>query len=668
MSLNYIEAVEQAKKAAEAYYGSEVSDMSDDAYDYLLEEIKNYETEHPHEVVEHGLFDAVSAGVNTDKKDIKHIPPMLSLNKVSQNQQNETQELTKFIEKYSSYTLDVEPKLDGIALTLHYKDGHLAYAATRGDGKFGEDMTSNVKFHKPQNVLFDVPFNGEFEVRGELFMSEQDYLDTNELREKNGQELLKNPRNGVSGSFRRERVDYPAVMRFAVYDVIVDSDTDSYSENLDWVESIGFTTARSLLPDTVKNAGSVLKMVEKLGEERANLTFPIDGATIKIDSLEARDTIGIGSRAPKWAIAFKYENETAVTRILSIEPNIGRTGRLSLRAQVEPVQIGDSTIEYASTHNVDWTQKMGLRIGDTVILAKAGDVIPQIDSVIFSKRPQDSTPWEPPVVCHQCGEEWDKSTLLWRCETPECSVLGTVIYVSGRDILDWEGFASSAITYLVENEIVNDIADVFSLTIDDLAKIEMGKTKQNGSPVLLGYTRAEKIYNNIQESKNQPLARVLAALGIRMLGRTFGRRLAQKFSDMSEIQSLSLADWKNMKDLGIADKRAEVFYEGFQKRKNLIQKLKDAGVNMKADESTSQVLMGKKIVVTGSMKGSPLGDYSRNQVNELIEKNGGKSSSSVSSSTDILVCGEEGSSKWKKAKELGKTILTPAEFAEMVGI
>lgn len=671
MAFDYPAAIKQAQQAAQAYYGDGESGISDDAYDYLLDEIQEYEKANPDKVIEHGLFTAVAAGVSVDKKQVQHHPPMLSLDKISQKKQDETQAFTKFIAKHAGQKLTVEPKLDGIALTLHYKDGRLVQAATRGDGRYGEDMTSNVLFHKPKNLPLTVSHAGEFEVRGELYMTEDDYTETNRIRAEHGAEILANPRNGTSGAFRREQKEYAAVLSFAVYDVIVDSDANTYSENLDWVESLGgFVTARSLLPVKVSQAGDALAVVKALGEARPSLDFPIDGATVKIDSLEERDRLGIGSKSPKWAIAFKYENEVAITKVNDILVSVGRTGRIGLRAYMDEVGISDSEIEYASVHNVEWVQNMDLRIGDTVVLEKAGDVIPQVQDIILAKRPADSVSWVPPQTCPQCDEPWNKDSKLWRCETPECSVLGTIIYVAGRDIMDWDGFSTSAITYLVENEIVNDIADVFSLTVDDLASVHMGRTKDDGTPVLLGQTRAKKIHQSIQDSKAQPFARVLSSLGIRMLGRTFGRRLSQRFTTMDAVQALSLDEWKALGDMGIGEKRAEVFYEGIEARAGLIQKLRDAGVNMGEQDSQdgSQELAGKKVVVTGSMKGSPLGELSRNQMNELIEKHGGKSSSSVSSSTDILVCGEEGSSKWKKAKELGKTILTPSEFAEMVGL
>lgn len=704
MSFNYTQAVQDAKNAADNYYNG-ISDMSDDQYDYLLEQIQKYEESHPHEVIPHELFTEVAAGMNTDKADVHHDPPMLSLLKV-----NELTDMSKFTTKHAHQKILVEPKLDGTALVLRYENGKLHLAATRGDGEYGEDMTERVFKHSPEGIPLEVSYKDSFEVRGELYMTYEDLEKTNNvrqawednylnLRNRNPRAswdypLLKNVRNGVSGAFRAENVDKEtkdsnnntilipaprAFMHFAVYDVIVDTPTPSYSEDLDWVENLGFITARSLLPHAVKDETDSIAILRGLEEHRSELPYPIDGCVFKIDSLEERKTLGHGSRAPRWAMAYKYPNETAITVVEGIEPSVGRTGRLALTARVKKAHIGGSDIEYASVHNVDWLLKKGIRVGDTVVLAKANDVIPQIEEVVLSKRPEDSQAWEPPAVCpnENCGQEWNKDTLLWRCENPECSVLGSIIYASSRTIFDWEGFSTSIITDLVESERLKDVADVFTLTVDEIAQVPLkdkegkAKIKNSGEIMVLGTKRAEAIHKVIQESKKTDLSKVIASLGIRMLGRTYGRRLSQKFHTMSRIQELTLDEWMSLADMGIAEKRAQTFYQGLLDRAPLIKKLSEQGVNMGTEETMqtgTQALEGLKIVVTGSMKNSPLEQYKRDQMVELIESHGGKSSNSVSSSTHILVCGEEGSSKWKKAKELGIEILTPTEFAERINL
>lgn len=703
MTFNYIQAVADAQEAAENYYNG-VSDMSDDQYDYLLEEIKEYEIANPEEVIQHGLFDEVAAGMNTDNADVPHDPPMLSLSKV-----NNLEDMSKFLAKNSQQNILVEPKLDGTALVLHYENGKLSLAATRGDGQYGEDMTSRVFKHQPQGVPFEVPYSGYFQVRGELYMTHEDLEKTNQVRQQWEDDylslrnrktrntwdypLLKNARNGVSGAFRADNEDKvsrdkdnnaisipapKAFMRFAVYDVLLeDSSSVSYSGDLDWIEEIGFTTARSLIPEGVKKEIDPIAILQGLEAHRSVLPYPIDGCVFKIDSLSERNIQGVSSRAPRWAMAYKYPNETAITRVVNIKPSVGRTGRLALTAEVEKAHIDGSDITKASVHNVDWLLKKGIRIGDTVILAKANDVIPQIEEVVLSKRPTDSQPWEPPTACVKCGQDWNKDTLIWRCENPECSVQGSIEYAASRTIFDWDGFATKLITELVNSGRLNDIADVFTLTVEEIADTPMRDDKgeprfnKEGELIVWGENRAKKIHKRIQDSKNTDLSKVIASLNVRMLGRTYGRRLSQKFHTMSKIQSLTLEDWLSLSDMGIAEKKAHTFHQGILDRAPLIKKLEEVGVNMGTEEDenvSSQALEGLKIVVTGSMKGTPLQEYKRDQMIELIESHGGKSSNSVSSSTSILVCGEEGSSKWKKAKDLGITILSPAEFAERIGL
>lgn len=697
MTFNYDTAIKEATKAADDYYNG-ISDMSDDQYDYLLDEIRAYEEANPEEAISHALFTEVAAGQSNDSADIKHDVPMLSLRKV-----NDTETMNKFVQKHKGQKILAEPKIDGIALVLKYENGSFVQAATRGDGQHGENMTSRILKHKPEGIPLTVPHVESFEVRGELYMTHEDLIKTNEVRQQwedeylalRGTEksrsvwdypILKNTRNGVSGAFRSENLDKTitvkgstttliapkAHMSFAVYDALFQEKQDTYTENLELVEELGFTTARSLLPEIVKEAGDPIAMIEALGENRDDLAYPIDGCVLKLDSMSQRDLLGADSRAPRWAMAYKYANKTAITVVRDIEPSVGRTGRLALRARMDKVEIDGSEIQYASVHNVDWLMSKDVRVGDTVILSKANDIIPQVQEVVYAQRPDDSMPWEPPATCPQCGEEWNKDTLLWRCESPECSVLGTLIYAAGRTIFDWDGFSTALITQLVEEGRLNDTADVFTLTKEELTNIKVGSgVNMDGSDRVLGETSAQKIYDNIQKSKDKPLSIVIASLGIRMLGRTFGRRLAAKFHTMSNIQDLTLADWLAQDDMGIAQKRAEVFHEGILNRAPLIEKLAAQGVNMGSEEESSpasKALEGLKIVVTGSMKGSPLENLTREGMKDLIESHGAKSSSSVSSTTSILVCGEEGSSKWKKAKELGIEILTPAEFAEKVGV
>lgn len=690
---DFTEAVTKAYNAAHNYYNTDVdSDLTDAEYDLLVEELEAAADAHPDWVTQtplyQGLVDEVAAGT-ADGGDVKHDIPMLSLKK-----SKTFDEVSSFLGNISGNVI-VEPKLDGSAISVKYRDGKMVQAVTRGNGQEGKDVTARIKRLVGLPVALAEGFNGE--VRGEIYMTDEQFADASDARlasarsawEESAQKAVaagrqpkewrpedftfSNSRNAVSGLINRESTaGFDFTMSFAAYDVITDNAVDSYFENMQRIQALGVIPAFALLGADFQTVTSdkdeVSKRIETIGAEREGYAFPIDGAVIKTDSLRVRAAMGVGSRHPRWALAYKYEADSGVTTVEDIMVNVGRTGRLSLRARIKPVQVG-TLLTYVSLHNVDWLRTKDIRIGDTVKVTRRNDVIPQIEEVLV--RDPASAPWEAPEACPKCGEPWNKETLLWRCETPACGAVNMVIHASKRDYFDWDGMSEAVITRLFDVELISSVADVFSLSEHELSNLIMRYT-DSGTPVLLGEKVGKKIYAEIQKSKDVPLARVIAALGIRTLGRTFGKRLSAHFGSMEAICSASIPELQNVEGIS---RKAEVIHAGLRKNADVIAALAAAGVNMVADKPSAAVdggavLTGKNVCVTGSMKGSALDGLTRTQVQELIESHGGRAASSVSSSTHILVAAETGSSKYKKALTMGDKIqiLSPQDFAGLLGM
>lgn len=700
----YLNLISKAISAAEAYRNSDTLILSDDEYDALIDQIAVLSSEYGWDDAD-ALLESVGDGVE-EGGDITHTVPMLSLEKASNEET-----LNSFLSTLKGQVV-LEPKLDGLAISAIYRSGKLVQVATRGNGVTGEDITKR-SFNAIKGLPATVATTETLEVRGEVFITSKDFHIANMNRLKYNYDLwlkkntpkreatitdlykialsnrkandatksvviegtsstfvpekfiFANARNAVAGSLRSER-KFPVPMTFACYDVFGQQleQEGSYIKRLNIVQSWGISTATSLMPANLSVPAEIKTAVAEFGELRkTDLGYPTDGIVIKADSISERSRLGSGNKSPKWAVAYKYPSVAQQTVVEDIEVMIGRTGRLSLRARLQPVNVDGTRIEYVSLHNVAWLQEKDIRIGDTVMVRRANDVIPYIDTFVSALRPSTSTRWTAPEVCPQCGEEWDKSTLLWRCVSPSCGELNSVIFASGRDYFDWEGLSEAILTRLNDAGKVRNIADVFDLTLEDLTGLYMGENKD--SDKLLGETVGRKIYDQIQKSKSRPLAAVLAALGIRTLGRTFGRRMAGHFGSMGAILKASVADLTNVE--GIAVKKAEIIYAGLREKRDIIVRLRDAGVTMVAEKpsakATSNIFAGKKLVVSGSVPG-----YTRSSIQEFLTSIGAVASSSVSSNTDFLIADEEskGNSKYKKAESLGVRIITPEQFLTLV--
>ena len=428
------------------------------------------------------------------------------------------------------------------------------------------------------------------------------------------------------------------------------------------IERSGITSARSLLLDRVNAATTdpeqAVADINYMGENRATLGFPIDGAVIKAATVEGRIALGDGSRAPKWAMAFKYAPTEVPTTVVAIHETIGKTGRLGLQMEFVPVMVDGSEVRFSSAHNVQWLLARDIRIGDTVMLVKRGDVIPYPEYVILDRRPADSLPWEPPAT-DPLGNEWDKSTKLWRSTSPELSVVGAIAYAASREVYHIEGLGVEIATALVESDIVNDVADLFTLDVPTLANTPLDGGR------LVGEKVATKIIAEIEKAKGASFNRVLTGLAIRTLGRTFGRRLAAAFPTMDALRNATLADLAALEGVGV--KKAAIIRAGLDSaiERGVLDRLAAAGVNMGAEPTAASgdlPLRGMTVVISGSIPG-----LSRTEAQEVVEANGGKSSSSVSKTTSLLVSEPSTSSKYVKAQSLGVKIVEPTEFLAMIG-
>jgi DNA ligase (NAD+) len=646
-------AVASAQAAAKAYYESDSMAMTDAEYDALLDAIEAAHTAHP-DWDDKGLISKVAAGA-VAAGGVKHTTPMLSMAKATS-----VADIRRMVGK-QGYV--VEPKLDGMAVRAEYKNGKLVLAATRGDGMTGEDITLQVR--RGINGLptqLTTPFTGD--VRGEIYMSDTDFEQANILRVASGKKAYVNPRNATAGALRDSDPGLVAPMSFAAYDVVGEfGGTDSYRDVMNQVEGFGIKTACNLVSGVMSESSELVGIFESSSLEdtidmicqmRPSLGFPIDGAVVKLDSFTDREKLGTTSRAPRWSVAFKYPADTATTVLRDIEIAVGRTGRLGFRFVVDPVFVGGSTVKYATAHNADWIMQADLRIGDTVWVYRAGDVIPRITTADISKRTPDIQRWEPPTECPQCGGELDKSSIIWRCLAPECSILGKIVYFCSRDCMDIEGVDTAISEALVSSGFVSDVADIYDLTLDDVANLQLGENRQVGRKV------ATKIMASIEASKAQPFNRVITALGIRSTGRSVGRWLASSFVNMDNLQKASVADIAQIDKLG--DIKATNIANGLRGLANVIARLRAAGLCMEQAEQHSDLpLAGQTFVVSGAVPG-----YTRTTIAERIEALGGRASSSVSKDTTALITAETGTSKAVKAAQLGVKVIDPAEFVRQI--
>ncbi|SOE77789.1 DNA ligase (NAD+) [Streptomyces sp. OV198] len=678
----YAQAVEDAVKASAAYYAGGTSVLDDDTYDRLVRGIAAWESAHPDEVLPDSPTGKVAGGAV--EGDVPHTVPMLSLDNVFSPEEFTawTASLARRI-GHDVTRFGVEPKLDGLAIAARYTRGRLTRLITRGDGTAGEDVSHAIGTVEGLPAELAEPVT--VEVRGEVLMTTAQFEHANEVRTAHGGQPFANPRNAAAGTLRAKDRAYTVPMTFFGYALLPLPGTEealaarlgeaAHSELMARCAELGVnTTAATAVPGTTaETAEQVLARVKEIAALRAELPFGIDGIVVKADLAADQEAAGSGSRAPRWAIAYKLPAVEKITRLLEVEWNVGRTGIIAPRAVLEPVEIDGSTITYATLHNPADITRRDLRLGDHVMVHRAGDVIPRVEAPVAHLRTGEERPIVFPEVCPRCGSAIDTSEQRWRCENGRnCHLVAALSYAAGRDQLDIEGLGHTRVVQLVEAGLVADLADVFALTRDQLLALER-----------MGETSTDNLLAAIGAAKGQPLSRVLCALGVRGTGRSMSRRIARYFATMDHIRA---ADAEAMQRVeGIGTEKAPSIVAELAELAPLIDKLAAAGVNMTEPGATAPVaaadtgadtgaegaepaggpLTGMAVVVTGAMTG-PLEKLSRNQMNELIERAGGRSSSSVSKKTTLVVAGEGAGSKRAKAEDLGIRLVTPDEFATMV--
>jgi DNA ligase (NAD+) len=554
-----------------------------------------------------------------------------------------------------------------MAVSARYVDGRLDRLVTRGNGLAGEDVTAQARLVAGLPMALPEPVT--VEVRGEVFMTEADYERANELRTGHGEPPFANPRSGAAGTLRAQDRAYSAPLSFFAYSVQDSAGVEpaSHTEAMARAAELGLATTAGSTAGMARcsTVDEVLAAVHAVGTRRGQLGFAVDGAVVKADQAEDRERAGFSSRAPRWAIAVKFPADTRTTILQGIEVQVGRTGVITPVAVLAPVQVGGVVVTSATLHNFDDLVRRDVRVGDTVYVRRAGDVIPEITGAQHDARPADATPFVPPETCPRCGGEIDRSQKRWRClRGRACGAVEALHYFAARDSMDIEGLGDTIIRGLVTRGLVVDPADLYDLDVDTLSQLDR-----------LGRTSATKLVDNIRGSTTRPLSRVLTGLGVRMTGRSMSRRLARHFGTMQALTAANVEELQRVD--GVGPERAAVIAAELVELAPVIAKLAARGVNMSEPGATARAREQRAgtataplqrpdgtpmtVVVTGSVPG-----LTRNEGNEAVEELGGKSSGSVSKKTDLVVIGDGAGSKATKAEELGLRILPAERFAELL--
>ncbi len=661
---------EQAKKRAEElrpllqYYTKKYFDdeqvVSDYEYDMLMRELKQIEKEYPELITEDSPTQRVGTGaIKKGFEKVTHEVPLQSLQDVFTFE--EVEEFDQRMQKAAiefSRPLDyvVETKIDGLSSAIEYRNGKLYRGATRGNGIVGEDVTQNISTikHVPKELKEPISIT----VRGEVFIGKTDFDKLNEDRLLEEQEQFANARNAAAGSLRQLDSKITASRPLDIYVFNVQKCDDitfkTHYESLLYLERLGFNV--NPVKILCKNMQEVRDAINKIGEMRNGLDFGIDGAVVKVNDLELREKVGTTYKTPRWAVAYKYPPEKKETLLKDIVCQVGRTGAITPMAILDPVYVAGSKISKTTLHNEDYIKQNDIRIGDRVIIQKAGDVIPEVVGVNKDKRDGTEKIFEMPRICPVCGAEAvrEEGEAVVRCIGIECpaKLYRSIIHFASKDAMDIDGLGEAIIGELIERKLISNIADIYKLTIDDVSSL-----KKNGKKF------AQNLMNAIEESKKRDLYRVINSLGIRHVGVKLAKTLARYFKDMDKLIVATYEELRMIEDVG--EITADTIYEFFRQEQtiDLIIKLKQANVNMKAEiqENEDEKFAGKTFVLTGSLE-----HYSREEASEIIEKMGGKTSSSVSKKTDYVLAGEDAGSKLKKAQELGITIISEEEFIAML--
>ncbi len=653
----------QLEYHAKKYYDEDKPEISDFEYDMMMVELRNLEKQYPEYKSENSLTQKVGGHIKEGFEKVTHEVPLQSLQDVFS-----IEEVNEYIEKIEekakenkieNKTYVVETKIDGLSAALEYKQGKFIRGATRGNGLVGEDVTQNLKTIK--TIPMELKEKIDITVRGEVFISKKNFEKMNKEREEKEEELFANARNAAAGSLRQldSKITAKRPLDIYIFNVqkIEGKTFNSHFEELEYLAKLGFNVNPVRIP--CNNAEEVEKAIKKIGEEREKLTFDIDGAVVKIDDLKFREILGTTSKTPRWAIAYKYPPERKETKLKDIICQVGRTGVITPMAILEPVKVAGSTISKTTLHNEDFIKEKDLKIGDTVVIQKAGDVIPEIVEVKKNKRMGKEQDFEMPKVCPVCGAEAirEEGEAAIRCTGIECpaKLFRNLVHFASREAMNIDGLGEAIIKQLLDKGLIKNMADIYSLTLEEVASL-----KKNGQKF------AQNLIDSINKSKENDLYRLITAFGIRHVGTKAAKILAKRYKTMEKLMQVTSEELTMIEDIGpIASNSIREFFLQDQTI-DLIKRLKQAGVNMnyietEEENNADNRFQGKIFVLTGSLE-----KYTRGEASDIIEKFGGKTSSSVSKKTDYVLAGEEAGSKLTKAQNLGVKIISEQEFEELI--
>lgn len=637
------------------YYVLDNPQIPDAEYDGLIKELTELENKHPHLITPDSPTQRVGGQPLSTFATVKHSAALLSLDNAFSLA--ELREFDRRINRVGNVSYMAELKIDGLSIALTYQDGVLVNAATRGDGLVGENVTSNVRTIKtiPLKLRSSLP---RLEVRGEIYMPKKEFVRLNQEREEKEEKLFANPRNAAAGSLRQldPAITAQRALSGFFYDIIriEGHEIQSQAEELAFIKEQGLPVN----PEArlCASIDEVFAYCEEFNQKRHELPYEIDGIVIKVNEIPPRGLLGNTAKSPRWAIAYKFPAEEKETRLLSVELNVGRTGIIAPTAIMEPVSLAGTTVSRASMHNFDLVREKDIRVGDIVLVHKAGDIIPEIIKPLAEKRTGQETVIEPPEKCPACGSRAVRTEgeVAFRCENINCParLKESLVFFASRDAMDIDGMGPAVIDQLVEKGLVKNIADIFQLDEVKLAALER-----------MGKKSSANLVKAIETSKSRPLYRLVTALGIRHIGAKSAKQLTSRFKSMEELESATMDALTTIPEIGL--KMAESVVNFFAEPRNLemISRLKAAGVNTVEVEqqAANQILAGKTFVLTGT-----LATLTRQEAAERIEALGGKTSSSVSKKTDFVVAGRDPGSKYDKAAQLGVRILGEEEFLQLL--
>ena len=645
---------EKLNENARLYYTLDASTMSDYEYDRLYCRLQELEAAHPEEITPDSPTQRVGDAVLNDFAEVRHPVPLESLEDVFDGDEVKGF-LSKVLETLPRAEYSVEPKVDGLSVALEYRDGRFYQGATRGDGRVGEDVTGNLRTVRsiPKNLPEKLP---RLIVRGEVYMARSVFDRINEELELEGKPLLANPRNAAAGSLRQKdpKVCAKRQLDIAVFNLqlVEGRSFATHSETLDYLREQGFP----VIPHTVlRDPEEILEQIQKLGDNRMDFPYDIDGAVVKLNDLSDRSILGSTAKCPKWAVAYKYPPEQKESRVADIVVQVGRTGVLTPKAVLEPVRLAGTTVTNATLHNQDYITEKDIRIGDTVVVQKAGEIIPEIVSVVKEKRSEGTKPYHLPDKCPVCGAAVlrDPDGAAVRCTGAECpaQLLRNMIHFASRDAMDIDGVGPAVLQQLIESGLVSNPADLYDLRAEQLEGLDR-----------MGKKSAQNAVDAIARSKENDLWRLIFALGIRQVGAKAAKILATHFGSMDGLRRATAEELTEIDDVGAVTADYITHWMQSDQAADLLARLQKAGVNMEChQELVDRRFAGMTFVLTGALT-----RFTREEAGEMIELRGGKVSSSVSKKTTYVVAGENAGSKLKKAGVLGVSVLSEEEFLALI--